>query len=83
MALIYLIVDKEDRIPVLTATTMDKSKLLLDEYMGLGFDKEVEYIGFFPYDTEYTEIYEGVYKYKSQYGIQEFIRYCMPIDEVI
>jgi len=35
MALIYLIVGREDKIPTLTATSMEKAKNLLDEYMGM------------------------------------------------
>lgn len=82
MALIYLILDLEDRIPVLTATTIDKAKNLLDEYMGIGIDKNIEYIGFFEYESKYGDIYEGYYEYKTQYGQEKFIRYCMMIDDL-
>lgn len=80
--MIYVILDKQDRIPVLTATSIDKIKELLDEYMGLGKDNNVEYIGFVPrYDmTEYFDIYEGSYVYKYNEEQQCFIRYCMNID---
>ena len=84
MALIYLIVDREDRIPVLTATSMEKAKNLLDEYMGLPpyfEDKDVEYLGYFPYDSKYGgDIFEGIYKYRDGDEIQEFNLYCMEID---
>jgi hypothetical protein len=50
--------------------------------MGLGSDETVEYTGFTKYDPEYYEIYEGFYEYKTQYGQEKFIRYCMSIDEL-
>lgn len=83
MALIYLVNDREDKIPVLTATTIEKAKELLDEYMGLPpyfEDKDVEYLGYFPYDNSYPDIYEGTYKYRYGDEIQEFGLYCMEID---
>ena len=83
MALIYFVNDREDKIPVLTATTVEKVKQLLDEYMGLPpyfEDKDVEYLGYFPYDSSYPDIYEGTYKYRDGDEIQEFGLYCMEID---
>jgi len=83
MALIYFVNDREDKIPVLTATTVEKVKQLLDEYMGLPpyfEDKDVEYLGYFPYDRGYPDIYEGTYKYRDGDEIQEFGLYCMEID---
>lgn len=83
MALIYFVNDREDKIPVLTATTIEKVKQLLDEYMGLPpyfEDKDVEYLGYFPYDSSYPDIYEGTYKYRDGDEIQEFGLYCMEID---
>ena len=83
MALIYFVNDREDKIPVLTATTLEKVKQLLDEYMGLPpyfEDKDVEYLGYFPYDSKYPDIYEGTYKYRYGDEIQEFGLYCMEID---
>ena len=83
MALIYLVNDREDKIPILTATTIEKVKQLLDEYMGLPpyfEDKDVEYLGYFPYDSSYPDIYEGTYKYRDGDEIQEFGLYCMEID---
>ena len=84
MALIYLIVEDEDRIPILTATSMEKAKNLLDEYMGMPpyyEGKDVEYLGYKPYDSKYGgDIFEGVYKYRFEGEIQEFNLYCMEID---
>ena len=84
MALIYLIVEDEDRIPTLTATSMEKAKNLLDEYMGIPpyyEGKDVEYLGYFPYDSKYGgDIFEGTYKYRFEGEIQEFNLYCMEID---
>ena len=83
MPLIYLIVEREDRIPTLTATSMEMAKNLLDEYMGMPpyyEDKDVEYLGYFPYDSSYPDIYEGTYKYRDGNEIQEFGLYCMEID---
>ena len=83
MALIYLVNDREDKIPILTATTVEKVKQLLDEYMGLPpyfEDKDVEYLGYFPYDSSYPDIYEGTYKYRDGNEIQEFGLYCMEIN---
>ena len=84
MPLIYLIVEREDRIPTLTATSMEMAKNLLDEYMGLPpyfEDKDVEYLGYFPYNSKYGgDIFEGTYKYRYGDEIQEFGLYCMEID---
>ena len=83
MALIYLVNDREDKIPILTATTVEKVKQLLDEYMGLPpyfEDKDVEYLGYFPYDSSYPDIYEGTYKYRGGNEIQEFGLYCMEMN---
>ena len=83
MALIYFINDREDKIPVLTATTIEKAKQLLDEYMGMPpyyEDKDVEYLGYEPYDSSYPDIYEGTYKYRDGNEIQEFGLYCMEIN---
>jgi hypothetical protein len=83
MPLIYFVNDREDKIPVLTATTLEKVKQLLDEYMGLPpyfEDKDVEYLGYFPYDSSYPDIYEGTYKYRDGNEIQEFGLYCMEIN---
>jgi hypothetical protein len=81
MKSIYLILDKVDRIPILTADSFEKAKLLLDDYMGLGLDKSVKYIGFDKYEPEYYEIYQGVFKYTSSYGSDEFILYCMELNQ--
>jgi hypothetical protein len=43
-------------------------------------DKDVEYLGYFPYDSSYPDIYEGTYKYRYGDEIQEFGLYCMEID---
>lgn len=82
MALIYVILDLEDRIPVLTAKTIEKTEQLLDEYMGVGVDGNVKYVGFFQYNSKYGDIYEGYYEYETDYGQEKFIRYCMSVDEL-
>jgi hypothetical protein len=87
MSFIYVILDFEDRVPVLTATTKEKVEELLHEYMGYNKDPQIQFAGFKPYDyNTYYEIYEGVYKYNkidSNNLVDEsytFIRYCIPID---
>jgi hypothetical protein len=84
MPLIYLIVEREDRIPTLTATSMEMAKNLLDEYMGMPpyyEDKDVEYLGYEPYVSKYGgDIFEGIYKYRDGNEIQEFGLYCMEIN---
>jgi hypothetical protein len=84
MALIYVILDSNDRIPILTASSIKKAELLLNEYMGVEgpiVDESVEYIGFEPFDDRgYYTPYEGEYKYKTEDGEQRFIRYCMELD---
>lgn len=84
MALIYLIVGRGDKIPTLTATSMEKAKNLLDEYMGMPpyyEGKDVEYLGYEPYNSKYGgDIFEGVYKYISEGEKEEFNLYCMEID---
>jgi hypothetical protein len=85
MALIYVILESEDRYPVITSTSLEKAKELLDEYMGMGPkfpESKVEYLGFTPYDSTYVDPYEGILTYKSEGEIQKFIRYCMSIDEL-
>jgi hypothetical protein len=84
MTLIYVILDSNDRIPILTASSIEKTELLLNQYMGVEgpiVDESVEYIGFEPFDDRgYYTIYEGEYKYKTEDGEQRFIRYCMGLD---
>jgi hypothetical protein len=86
MALIYVILDSNDRIPILTASSIKKAELLLNEYMGVEgpiVDESVEYIGFEPFDDRgYYTPYEGEYKYKTEDGEQRFIRYCMGLDSL-
>ena len=84
MTLIYVILDSNDRIPILTTSSIEKAELLLNQYMGVEgpiVDESVEYIGFEPYDDRgYYSPYEGEYKYKTEDGEQRFIRYCMGLD---
>jgi hypothetical protein len=86
MTLIYVILDSNDRIPILTASSIEKAELLLNQYMGVEgpiVDESVEYIGFEPFDDRgYYTIYEGEYKYKTEDGEQRFIRYCMGLDSL-
>lgn len=86
--LIYLILDQEDRIPILTADTLEKAKELLDEYMGLGLDEDVKYLGYTRFDTEYADIFEGTFKYLTKYIFdkepkeEKFLLYCMGLNDV-
>jgi hypothetical protein len=86
MTLIYVILDSNDRMPILTASSIEKTELLLNQYMGVEgpiVDESVEYIGFEPFDDRgYYTIYEGEYKYKTEDGEQRFIRYCMGLDSL-
>ena len=86
MPLIYFVNDREDKIPVLTATTLENVKQLLDEYMGMPpyyEDKDVEYLGYEPYVSKYGgDIFEGIYKYRFEGEIQEFNLYCMELDSL-
>jgi hypothetical protein len=86
MTLIYVILDSNDRIPILTTSSIEKAELLLNQYMGVEgpiFDESVEYIGFEPFDDRgYYTPYEGEYKYKTEDGEQRFIRYCMGLDSL-
>jgi hypothetical protein len=86
MTLIYVILDSNDRIPILTTSSIEKAELLLNQYMGVEgpiVDESVEYIGFEPFDDRgYYTIYEGEYKYKTEDGEQRFIRYCMGLDSL-
>jgi hypothetical protein len=86
MTLIYVILDSNDRIPILTASSIEKTELLLNQYMGVEgpiVDESVEYIGFEPFDDRgYYTPYEGEYKYKTEDGEQRFIRYCMGLDSL-
>ncbi len=83
MSYIYLITEYDERYPVLTATTKEITENLLNEYMGLSNDPDVEYLGFFPYDNGYYHTLEGCYKYKTQDGEQSFRRYCLYVDQLI
>ena len=86
MTLIYVILDSNDRMPILTASSIEKTELLLNQFMGVEgpiVDESVEYIGFEPFDDRgYYTIYEGEYKYKTEDGEQRFIRYCMGLDSL-
>ena len=85
MTMIYVILEGEDRIPILTATTLEKVEELLKEYMGMGTkfpNSKVEYLGFKPYDNKYYDIFQGVYSFKTEDGIETFIRYEMAINDL-
>ena len=86
MTLIYVILDSNDRMPILTASSIEKTELLLNQYMGVEgpiVDESVEYIGFEPFDDRgYYTPYEGEYKYKTEDGEQRFIRSCRGLDSL-
>ena len=77
--IIYFIVHEKWGIPICSSTTLSRVLELLDEYMGIGIDNTVEYLGFEKNDDE---INQGTYKYKNEFGSHRFIMYCMPIDKL-
>lgn len=80
--MIYIVLDVEDRIPVLTATSLDMVKELLDDYMGMNYpDNNIEYVGFEEYIGEYHDIFEGIYTYREGTKEWKFIRYYMSIND--
>jgi hypothetical protein len=87
MKAIYLIVDDADRIPITAASSIEEAEKLLNDYMGLGKDSSVEYLGFTKYDDrEFYSPYEGYYKYKAIYfeveEIFTFLRYYLVLNEL-
>jgi hypothetical protein len=50
--------------PIATAHTFDDLKVGIDEYYGIGKDKDVKYLGWFPYDSKYPDDYQGMYIYE-------------------
>lgn len=71
----------QDRIPVVTATSLQKVRELLDEYVGVetGYG---EFIDFDKYEGEFPDIFEGTYKYNTEDGPEIFIQYCVVIDSL-
>jgi hypothetical protein len=45
-------------------------------------DKDVEYLGYFPYNCKWPDIYEGDFKYRDGEDIQVFSLYCMTLDKL-
>ncbi len=50
--------------PIATAHTFDDLKAGIDEYYGIGKDKDVKYLGWFPYESKYPDSYEGWFEYE-------------------
>ena len=85
MALNYVILDKEDRIPVVIADSLEKAKELIDEFVVLvkKFPKSTGvYLGFQAYDSEHPDIFEGVYSYSTDLGTLKYLRYCMVVNDL-
>lgn len=80
--LVYLILDAEDRIPILISSSLEKLKHLLHEYMGVSESAEYpKYLGYEEFDDRgYYSIYEGNHKYHDGESEIEFLQYCMPVD---
>ena len=50
--------------PIATAHTFDDLKVGIDEYYGIGKDKDVKYINWTPYESKYPDEYEGYFEYE-------------------
>jgi len=50
--------------PIVTAHTLDDLKAGIDEYYGIGTDKDVKYLNWTPYESKYPDEYEGYYEYE-------------------
>jgi hypothetical protein len=86
---VYLILEQQDRIPILVADAKEKAKELLDEYMGLEVDEDVKYVGFEKYDSEYYSPFEGTFTYLTNYPFdkeertEKFLLYYMTVNDVL
>jgi hypothetical protein len=90
-----VITDKEDGVPIILASSIEKAEELLFEYMGLGSptvgdDESVVFLGFKKMEySEFEDSYDGYYSFKTKYGfdtdytIQNFGRFTMYLDQLI
>jgi len=89
MKAVYLVLDKEDKAPILVADSKEKVKDLLDEYMGLEVDEDIKYVGFEKYDSEYYSPFEGTFTYLTNYPFdkeekeEKFLLYYMVVNDVL
>lgn len=82
--MIYIILDTVDRQPVLAADSLEKVKVLLDDYMGMNYtDNNTEYLGFEEYIGEYYDAFEGIYTYREDNEEYKFIRYYMTVNDTV
>ena len=79
---VYLILDAEDRIPILISSSPEKLKRLLHEYMGVSDSAEYpKYLGYEKFDDRgYYSIYEGSHRYHDGDSEVEFLQYYLPVD---
>lgn len=86
---IYVILDKDDKRPILVADTFKKAKDLLDEYMGIDMDEDVQFIKYEKYENKYFDIFEGTFTYLTNYKFdnkpreEKFLVYCMGLNDVL
>jgi hypothetical protein len=85
--IIYTIVDNEGNV-ILNASSQEKAKEQLFEYMGLGIDSYVIYKEFHPYNPEIPDDYQGYYlfdiEWKKPLGPkydEKYYLYCKILDE--
>jgi len=94
--LIYVVIEKEDNIPIITASTFEKAQQQLSDYMGwenpIHVDS-VKYLGYKKIEySEFEDALQGVYTFESlfpvgygdkckwEWKIQEFYLYELYLD---
>jgi hypothetical protein len=84
----YLILDGEDKFPVLIADSLEKVLAMLDEYTGFGTDPTTKYLGFTEFDDcGYPSSYEGCYTYEININGKTlkdtFLRYYVHLNDFV
>ena len=88
---IFVVTEYEDRYPIITASTFEIAKKLLDEYIGIGITDEIIDLGFKEYlYSEFEDSYMGSFVYDvkyrtidTEYTTCRYKVYQMYLDEVL
>jgi hypothetical protein len=83
MTSIFLIQDSKTRSPIITASKLETAERMLHEYMKLGIDTSVKYLGFdmLEYPVGQEGPYLGSYCYTHTGGESLFFLFSLPIDK--
>ena len=88
---LYVVTEYEDRYPIITASSFEIAKKLLDEYIGVGITDEIIDLGFKEYVySEFEDSYMGSFVYDvkyrkidTEYTTHSYRIYTMYLDQLV